>query len=99
MVKREKNTSSFDAKTRTLSWRIEWFFTAESKTCIDECVPSNKKLSKVIINHLEIKNKTTPKYPKQIEFETALLAELYILMRKERHLSKRPEYYLINIYS
>ncbi|KAL1209559.1 hypothetical protein V5N11_005184 [Cardamine amara subsp. amara] len=53
MLKREKNQSRYDKRSKCISWTIEWRFHSTDVVVIDKGVSEDTKLCSVIENHLK----------------------------------------------
>ncbi|EFJ40802.1 hypothetical protein VOLCADRAFT_119886 [Volvox carteri f. nagariensis] len=93
MAKRRANTTRYDARNRTMWWRVEWRFPAVGIECVDERVDEHSVIGEVLSAHLR---HPAPHYIPLRAYAKAGLAQLRVFMRKEKTPANQPAYFPID---
>lgn len=100
MAKRKANTTRYDARNRTMFWRVEWRFPGTPVAggsgcieCVDERVDEKAVVGEVLAAHLR---HPAPNYVPLRPYAKAGLDALRVFMRKEKTPANAPAYFPID---
>ncbi|GIL85384.1 hypothetical protein Vretimale_10669 [Volvox reticuliferus] len=94
MAKRTSNTTRYDARKRTMFWRVEWRFPAANMDCVNERVDEESVLGEVLSAHL--RRPAVSSIPLRL-YAKAGLDQLRVFMRKEKTPANQAAFFPIDI--
>lgn len=96
MERRRVNSTRYDGRNKTLSWRVEWNFVKAGCKAVNARVADNKILWDLLQAHLNPPPGETLKYPELHDYTKVGMDGMVIALRKENTSANEPRYYRIH---
>jgi HIT zinc finger len=97
MERRRSNTTRYDNKSQSISWRIEWNFVRAACSAANGRVSEQTKLQEILAAHLTPPHGAALKTPELQRYAECGIDNLTVVMRKERTPANAQLYYKIDI--
>ena len=96
MERRRLNSTRYDRRNKSLSWRVEWSFVKAGCKAVNARASDNKVLWDLLQAHLNPPPGEKLKHPELQEYSELSVDSVVLALRKENTSAKEPRYYRID---